>query len=275
MRSSILRVGSVPYLVGRPLDSGLEHEPEFHVERRVPAELVTALRAGELDVALVSSIELFRRPGYRYLDGIAVAGAGFVGSVQVFLRRPIESVRTIALDPASAAAATLVQVLLAPRATGRAAVDFVAVDARASARDAGTDAWLAIGDPALRETLSQGALPAFNPSAEWHRTTGLPFVFATWIVRPGVELTPEHLAAFARARVRGGAQVEGLATRASREWSLPRAACEKYLREECRYEPGPDMERALFAFRDRAAALGLCEQDLRPAAIQGVTAHVT
>lgn len=272
---SILRVGTVPYLVGRPLDSGLELEPGFHVQRRVPAELVAALRAREIDVALVSSIELFRRPGYRYLDGIAVAGAGFVGSVQVFLRRAIEDVRTIALDPASAAAATLVQVLLAPRATGRAAVEFVVVEAGAHARDARADAWLAIGDPALRETLSPAALPAFNPSAEWHRTTGLPFVFATWIVRPDVELTPEHIAAFARARERGSAQVLELAARASREWSLPRAACEKYLREECRYEPGADMERALFAFRDRAAALGLCEQDLRPTAIPGATAHVT
>ena len=70
-----------------------------------------ALRKGELDVALVSSIELFRRPGYRYLDGLAVSGEGSVASVQVFLKKPIEFVRTVALDPSSEAAATLVRVL--------------------------------------------------------------------------------------------------------------------------------------------------------------------
>src|SRR5260221_610702 len=77
-----LRVGSVPYLVGRPLDCELENEPGISLSRRVPAELVRGLRSGELDVALVSSIELFRRAGYRYLDGLAVSGEGSVASVR-------------------------------------------------------------------------------------------------------------------------------------------------------------------------------------------------
>ena len=72
----VLRVGTVPYLVGRPLDEALEDEPGIDVVRAVPAELVRGLRDGSLDVALVSSIELFRRPGYRYLDGLAVSGEG-------------------------------------------------------------------------------------------------------------------------------------------------------------------------------------------------------
>src|SRR5690242_8418883 len=107
-----LKVGTVPYLVGRPLDCELEREPGFEVARRVPAELVRGLRSGELDVALVSSVELFRRPGYRYVDHVAVSGEGDVASVQVFLRKPIEEVERVALDPASQAAATLTRVLL-------------------------------------------------------------------------------------------------------------------------------------------------------------------
>ena len=65
------------------------------------------------------------------------------------------------------------------------------VDVReaAQAKDAG--GWLRIGDRALVEALSDGAPPAFNPSEAWTQDTGLPFVFATWLVRPGVELTPE------------------------------------------------------------------------------------
>ena len=107
-----LRVGSVPYLVGRPLDQGLDEEPGIELRRAVPAKLVQGLREGSLDVALVSSIELFRQPGCRYLDQLAVAGRGAVGSVQLFLRQPLHEVRRIALDPASRAAATLVRTLL-------------------------------------------------------------------------------------------------------------------------------------------------------------------
>lgn len=265
----MLRVGSVPYLVGRPLDEGLEHEPGIRLERRVPAELVARLRAGELDVALVSSIELFRTPGYRYLDGLCVAGEGHVGSVQVFLRRPVEEVASVALDPASRAAATLVRVLFERRIGGpaglpRANVRWIEVEPGADPRAIDADAWLRIGDPALREHLAGDSPPVFNPSAEWHARTGLPFVFATWIVRGGVELEPEQLAAFARARRRGVGRIDALAAEAAREWRLPEAECRRYLREECCYEPGARMHASLFRLRDEAAAIGLARAELDP-----------
>ena len=84
-----LRIGTVAYLVAEPLHRGLEDEPGVELVREVPSRLVADLRAGAVDVALVSSIELFRAPGYAYLDGPAVTGRGEVVSVQVFLRRPL------------------------------------------------------------------------------------------------------------------------------------------------------------------------------------------
>jgi chorismate dehydratase len=271
-----LRVGSVPYLVGRPLDSGLWDEPRIEYEQRVPAELVAALRAGEIDVALVSSIELFRRPGYCYLSDVAVAGAGFVASVQVFLRRPIDEVSSIALDPASRAAAALVRVLTTERSRERAreAPLFLEIAAGDDPREAGADAWLAIGDRALRESLVPDAPPVFNPSQEWCARTGLPFVFAAWIVRPGVVLDREHIAAFARARERGRARGHQHARDAPPAWYLPIAACRQYLSEECLYDPGADMHRALALFRDRAAELDLCRPDLEPTPIRLQPEHV-
>lgn len=254
-----LRVGSVPYLVGRPLDLGLAQEPGIELSHDVPAVLVERLRRGEVDVALVSSIELFRRPGYGYLDGIGVCGRGFVGSVQLFLRKPLEAVARVALDPSSRAARTLLRVLLAERAQG--APEFVDLPAGEDPRRAAADAWLRIGDAALRETLLED-LPAFNPSQEWARRTGLPFVFAPWIVAPGVDLEP-HAGAFLRARQRGAAAIEAIADEAARRWALPRAGCEEYLAAECAYEV-EEMDASLREFRDRAAALGLCRGDLDP-----------
>lgn len=270
----VLRVGSVAYLVGRPLDHGLELEPGFRVERHVPARLVEGLRSGALDVALVSSIELFRAPGYRFLDVGAVAGDAHVASVQVFLRRPVEEVRSIALDPSSRAAATLVRVLVERELDGvrtgrpRPGVRFVEVPAGASARDAEADAWLAIGDPALREHVEHPGIPVFNPSRTWAERTGLPFVFATWIVRAGVELTATELEAFARARRAGTARREELARAAAAEWRLPYEPCRRYLVEECRYDPGDRLRPALRRFRDEAAALGLCEARFDPEPIE-------
>lgn len=258
-----LRAGSVPYLVGRPLDGGLDHEPGVDLVRAVPARLIEQLRKGEVEVALVSSIELFRQPGYRYLDGLAIAGEGHVASVQVFLRKPIEEVQTLALDPSSRAAATLTRVLLAGRPQG--APEFVEVPLGEDPRAAGTDAWLRIGDAALREFCAEDAPPIWNPSQAWTEETGLPFIFAAWIVRPDARVEP-HVEAFARAREYGLARTSELATRAAEEWQLPLDICQRYLGEECVYVPGPDMRAALRLFRDRAAALGLCsaENDPRP-----------
>lgn len=264
MTPSPLRVGSVPYLVGRPLDLGLGDEPGIELTHHVPAELVARLRAGELDVALVSSIELFRRPGYRYLSGLAVAGRGAVSSVQVFLRRPIDEVQSLALDPASRTAATLVRVLLAERPGG--APEFREVPADKDPRQAEADAWLRIGDAALREYLAPDAPPVFNPSRAWAERTGLPFVFAAWIVRPGVQVEPQ-LEAFLAARRRGAEALDSLVDEACRRWDLPRAACDSYLRRECEYEPAGEMADALFAFRDAAATLDLCRGELEPAPV--------
>jgi chorismate dehydratase len=263
--ASPLRVGSVPYLVGRPLDSGLGDEPGIELAYDVPAQLIERLRAGELDVALVSTIELFRRPGYRYLDGLAVAGRGPVGSVQVFLRKPVEEIESVALDPASRTARTLVQVLLAEREQG--APEFIEVAPGDDPRTAKADAWLRIGDAALREALDPAAREVFNPSYIWTQRTGLPFAFAAWIVAPGAPVE-EHLSAFVRARAAGMARTEALARDASVEWQLSEEACLHYLAEECLYDLGSELTPAISAFQARAAALGLCQAELDPRPIR-------
>lgn len=266
--TSPLRVGSVPYLVGRPLDLGLGDEPGIELSHGVPAVLVEQLREGELDVAMVSSIELFRRPGYGYLDGLAVSGRGFVASVQLFLRKSVEQARSIAFDPASRTARTLVRVLLDERENG--APEFIEVPRGVDPRSVTADGWLRIGDAALREHHLE-SLAYFNPSEEWVRRTELPFVFAPWIVGPGVDVEP-HLPAFARARARGAEAAPALAAEAADAWGLPPETCREYLLRECAYELGDEMEPSLRTFRDRAAALDLCRGDLDPRPI-GLPEH--
>lgn len=265
MRRMRLRVGTVPYLVARPLNLGLEAEPELEVVREVPARLVEHLRQGTLDVALVSSIELFRAEGYGFLAGPAIAGRGYVASVQVFLRRPIGSLRSVTLDPASRTSQALAQVVLARREPG---IEFreapAGRDPRRAAEESDAGGWLRIGDKALVEALTPGAPPCFNPSEAWAHDTGLPFVFALWIVRPGVRLEPAQLDAFSRARTCGRAALDELAREAARDWALPFEPCRRYLAEECLYDPGAALEPALLRFRDEAARLGLCRGDLAP-----------
>ena len=253
--------------MGRPLDLGLGEEPGIELVHAVPSRLVAGLRDGSLDVALVSSIELFRRPGYRFLDGIAVSGASYVSSVQVFLRKPLAEVRSVALDPSSRTAAALTQVTW-PRELERPR--FVELAPGSDPRQVEADAWLRIGDPALLECLEwvdEERTRVFNPSQAWAAQSGLPFIFAPWIVAPGVDIEP-HLISFAMAHSRGLAARSELAAQAALESALSAEQLAHYLIQECHYSPGAAMRPSLLAYRDAAAKLELARPELTPAAIE-------
>jgi len=255
-----LRVGAVPYLVGRPLDDGLCDEPGVELVHAVPSALVDGLRSGRLDIALVSSIELFRRPGLRWLPRLCVAGRSHVSSVQLFLRRPLADVRRVALDPASRTSAALVESIASDVGLSAKFVEPpTGVDARALA----ADAWLRIGDRALVESFERPALAALNPSAAWRSLTGLPFVFAVWIVAPHAPID-ERLAAFTRARARGAAGAATAADAHARASALPQDGVRRYLLEECCYELDDELPAALLEFQRRAARRGLADGTLAP-----------
>ncbi len=259
-----LRVGTVPYLVARPLDWGLEAEEGIELTRDVPANLVASLRAGSLDVALVSSIELFRRPGYAYLPGLAVAALDHISSVLMFHQRPLEELRSVALDPASMAARALLQIVLSERGLAPEWFDVAAGD---DPRAAGCDAWLRIGDAALREGFDPTTPDAFSPSAAWKEITALPFPFAVWIVRPGVDVS-SHLDSFRRARARGAEALGDLVQMGAETWNLDPAFVQHYLAEESIYELGEDLPRSLRELQSRAAELDLCDPHHDPGPVE-------
>lgn len=258
-----LRLGTVPYLAARPCLDGLDDDPRFHVARATPAELVERLRAGDVDAALVSSIEAFRRPGYRYAPSVAIVGDGEVRSVLLFARRPLDACATLALDPASRSGAALAQVCIAA-AAGRAP-RVVEVPAGEDPSRADADAYLRIGDAALR-AASAGEPGARDLASLWKELTGLPFVFAVWLARPGAAIAGEHVEALVAARDRGLKDRPRLAREASASLGIGEAALRSYLLDACRYDLGAaGVMDGWLEFRRRAAALGLCDGSLAAA----------
>lgn len=87
------RVGCVPYVNALPLVVGLA-EDDVEVVFDVPSRLATLLDAGEVQAALVSSIEALRRPGARVVDGIGIGSFGPVESVRLFSKVPYGMIQT-------------------------------------------------------------------------------------------------------------------------------------------------------------------------------------
>ncbi len=256
--ASPLRLGTVPYLAARPCLGGLDDDPRFALVRATPAELVDSLRAGDFDAALVSSIEAFQRPGYRFVPSVAIAADGDVRSVLLFARRPVARCRTLALDPASRTGAALARIAI--HAVAGEAPRCIEVSRGADPAGAGADAWLRIGDAALREGRARrgSEVEVVDLAALWKSITGLPFVFALWLVGPGAPVRPEHAAALRAARDRGCAERPRLARAAAAELGMPEEEVRSYLVDACRYDlDAPGMREGLAELGRRARALGL------------------
>ena len=117
MRSPI-RVGAVSYLNAKPLYYRLcEFAPDVRLSMDVPSRLAEQLAAGELDVALIPSIEYLRGVGrgYEIIPGFAIAARGPVRSVKLFSRVPWQRVERLALDAGSRTSQVLARIWLDAR----------------------------------------------------------------------------------------------------------------------------------------------------------------
>jgi predicted solute-binding protein/REP element-mobilizing transposase RayT len=107
----MLRIGCVKYLNARPLIHGWPGAVDFDH----PAALCRKLERGDLDVALVSSLEYLRRPIYRIIDGVSISAHGAVYSVIVAHNEDLSCAEEIGIDPASETSVVLLRCLLRQR----------------------------------------------------------------------------------------------------------------------------------------------------------------
>jgi chorismate dehydratase len=246
--SAPTRLGAVRYLNAAPIVYGLDDDPRFAVRRETPARLAELLKAGEIELGMIPSID-YGGGDYRIVPGIAIASAGPVRSVSLFHQVPLEAVRTVALDASSRTSVALLKLLLHER-LGRQP-DYVVMPPRLDEMLGRADAALMIGDPALG---SEAARPRLDLGEEWTARTGLPFVYAFWAgpaappgtVRRLQEALRAGLGAIPRIALAFDGRVPGHA-----------ADNETYLRSNIVYRFGEAEQAGLREFYRRAHGLGL------------------
>lgn len=248
--SAVLRLGAVSYLNVEPIIHGLGDDPRFRLLREVPSKVAERLHAGEIDLGTIPSIE-YAFGDYAIVPGIAIGSRGPVGSVNLYHQTPIESIERVALDTSSRTSVALLKVLLRER-LGRDPV-YLERAPRLPEMLAEADAALLIGDPAL---YLETATPRLDLGAEWHRLTGLPFVYAFWAGRPGVVDGP-GVAALQEALARGRAAVREISAGYAAGGDGQAARNESYLTAQIQFDLGPDEQAGLREFYARAAAQGL------------------
>ncbi len=172
------RVGSVSFLNAAPLVRGIEEQ----IILATPARLAGMLEKGELDAGLVSVTEVLFKDRYDVLDGMAIASLGEVKSVLLAHRRPVALAKEIFCDTASLTSVNLLRVLLAEqglRPEFRPLPDYESASR--------LDYVLLIGDAALDFLRGGHPHEIMDLGTAWLEMTGLPFVYAVWALRRGIE----------------------------------------------------------------------------------------
>ena len=253
---SALRLGAVSYLNTKPLVYGLEAIPEqFELRFDVPATCATLLHAGQVDLGLIPAIEFLRgAEDYWIVPGVAIASEGDVASVAVFSKKPIEQVRSIALDLSSRTSVALTRILCAKR--WGIAPDFSPAEPDLAAMLARADAALVIGDPAMAIDAAAQGLNKIDLGGEWNALTGLPFVYAMWTGREGAA-SPAQCAALRTAREQGEANLSRIAEQAGEGDPGRAGKALRYLRDNLKYGLGEREAAGLRRFHELGVEVGL------------------
>ncbi|MEX2187767.1 MAG: menaquinone biosynthesis protein [Pirellulales bacterium] len=263
-----LRLGAVNYLNTKPLVYGLggaggscaSSPGAYDLSFDLPSRLADDLAAGRLDVALIPSIEFFQNPSYAVVSDACIACRGPVLSVKLFSRVPLESIASLALDEGSRTSAAVVQILLRKRFGLAPALEPLPIGATLA--DTAADAVLLIGDRAIHSPPGRFAA-VWDLGDQWQRWSGLPFVFAMWVARPGIDADrlAELATVLAAARDGGLAHVEEIAEREAPLLGLTIPQCVSYLRDNLHFTLGPLERRGLDLFHRLAAELALVPAD--------------
>lgn len=150
----------------------------------VPSELNALLADGKIDLSPSSTFEYGRNwHQYGLLPDLSISSIGPVQSVLLFASRPLENLAAVpvALTGESATSIQLLRLLcleyygfsLCERPCGPSPVEEII---------AAGGCGLLIGDRALKAAQHIAAPHVYDLGALWWQHTGLPFVFAMWLV---------------------------------------------------------------------------------------------
>ena len=261
-----IKIGAVTYLNTKPLVYRLgEFAPNDDLRFDLPSRLADDLRSGRLDVALIPSIEYFHQGDYSIVSDACIACRGPVLSVKLFSRVPIAQIRTLALDEGSRTSAALIRVLLKEQYDLEPTTEPLPIGA--SLEDTTADAVLLIGDRAIHSPPGKFA-EVWDLGDQWRRWSGLPFVFAMWVARSGIDAHRLEQA-LADARDCGVANLEQIAIAEAAPLGLTVPQCLGYLRDNLHFYLGDEERRGLELFYRKAA-----EHGLAPSGRDLVSAHV-
>lgn len=239
----MLTLGIIDYLNTQPLDHGIsEYLPDVRMQRGVPTAINAALLAGEVDIAPISAYEwACHADELLVVPDLSIATIGAVNSVNLFAwaadPRQLDG-HSIGLTTHSATSVQLLRVLCEQHY--HVHPEWQPMPPDLDTMLTATAGALMIGDKALVEATlrrhigSRGLPYFFDLGDEWLKLSGLPFVFAVWVVRRDRAAAVRQagiVPALQAAKQLNLQHIDELAQRYAPRLGVPAGVCAKYLRD--------------------------------------------
>lgn len=200
-----LRVGFFNSIECRPLAWGFlkgHHGDLFAPSQHPPSLLGKLLEQGNLDIALLPTVDIPRIPDLRIIPDICVAGRGESRALVLLSQGPPEAVVRVAVDAESSQGVGILRLLWLEHFGVELELVPMRPNPERMLRQCG--AALLIGESAWR--VEPGPFEIHSLVGLWQRLTGLPLVGVLWAVRAGVDLP--DLSFYFKSSLRYGKSLE-------------------------------------------------------------------
>jgi chorismate dehydratase len=283
-----LRISAISYLNTAPLMWDFEHghtpvlgktyagsacegaQADFEFAYTVPSQCAEQLQNGTADIGIIPSITYASIPSLVIIPNAAIAARDAVRSIVLVCKKPWEEIRSVALDTSSRTSVALTRILLEKFGSGGRR-GYLDMQPDLPAMLERCDAGLLIGDPALLCSIRADSgeldnLYVYDLSREWHRFTGLPFVFAFWAVRLAAlgemrrDLDLQEVFNASRDHGTDPANINSIAQQWAPKLTISEAEIERYLTANINYYLDEANFAGLELFYKYAAECGLIEE---------------
>ncbi len=194
MPKSDVKVGIHDFLNSKPILHPFRHgliEQSFELVIDTPANLADRFAAGELDIAMIPSIEYAKNENALIVPGISISSIGPVETVVLYSEKAMQDVDTVAVDPKSRTSVAMLDILLKDR-VGRDNVTFLQGGKTPEETLRMADAGLIIGDDAF--FIDRDKYLVNDLGDVWYAYAGRPFVHALLCVNGRSDKTKAELA---------------------------------------------------------------------------------
>jgi len=160
-----------------PLVEGLDDH--FRIIKESSQNCLRMLREGHLDAGIIPAIDYAEGKGnWKIIPGGAIAAGEGMRQLNLFFNTEIRHLNKIAFDQSSQNALVLLKIILQEKY--QITPQWVAIEGDLTKKLEGADAAILTGDLAYQQHLSNHSY--IDLVDEWYDLTGLPFVYALWIV---------------------------------------------------------------------------------------------